>query len=293
MEEYAENGPRGCCCCQCIRTQEVGIAEDLGQFKGLLNPGFHCITYPCSNVVGTLSLRIQQLDVYCETKTKDNVFVQVAVAVQYRVLLESAYEAFYRLSDPKGQIQSYVFDVVRSTIPKMELDESFSSKEDIAQDVKNSLTEVMREYGYEIRNTLVTDIAPDAKVKASMNEINASRRLKEAASHKAEADKIKQVKNAEAEAEARYLSGMGVARQRKAIVAGLQTSVADFSDNVEGTTPKDVMDILLLSQYFDTLSVIGANNLFLEHDPRTVSNLQKAVGASFVTGRNKTANLLE
>ena len=169
----------------------------------MLSPGLSIICWPCSNVVGTLSLRIQQLDVYCETKTKDNVFVQVAVAVQYRVLTESAYEAFYRLSDPRGQIQSYVFDVIRSTIPKMELDESFASKAEIAADVQQSLTQVMRDYGYEIRNTLVTDISPDSKVKASMNEINASRRLKEAAAHKAEADKTKQVKAAEAEAEAR------------------------------------------------------------------------------------------
>lgn len=284
MEEYASTGPRGCCCFQCIRTQEVGIVEDLGQFKRLVSPGCNFVLWPCSGVVGTLSLRVQQLDVYCETKTKDNVFVQIAVAVQYRVLAESAYEAFYRLTDPRGQIQSYVFDVVRSTVPKMELDESFSSKEQIASEVKQSLTEVMRDYGYEIRNSLVTDIAPDAKVKASMNEINASRRLKEAASHKAEADKTKQVKAAEAEAEARYLSGLGVARQRKAIIGGLQSSVAEFSKEVKGTQPKDVMDILLLSQYFDTLSTVGANSLFLEHDPSSVHKLQSAIGKSF-TGK--------
>lgn len=130
-------------------------------------------------------------------------------------------------------------------------------------------------------NTLVTDLSPDSRVKASMNEINASRRLKEAASHKAEADKIKQVKAAEGDAEARYLSGLGVARQRKAIVNGLQSSVAEFSNDVEGATPKDVMDILLLSQYFDTLSSVGANALFLEHDPATVAMMRNSVSASF------------
>ena len=135
---------------------------------------------------------------------------------------------------------------------------------------------------YEIKNTLVTDLSPDNRVKASMNEINASRRLKEAASHKAEADKVKQVKAAEAEAEARYLSGLGVARQRKAIVQGLQESVGAFSDEVEGAKPKDVMDILLLSQYFDTLSVVGANSLILEHDPKTVASLRESVGAGFM-----------
>ena len=198
-----------CCCFVCIRTQEVGVVEDLGQFKGLYDPGLHCLCWPLQSVVARLSLRMQQLDVICETKTKDNVFVQVAVAVQYRVLLGNAYDAYYRLSDPRSQIQSYVFDVVRSTVPKMELDEAFASKADIAEAVLEQLKDVMANYGYEIKNCLVTDLSPDYKVKASMNEINASRRLKEAASHKAEADKVKQVKNAEAEAEARYLSGFG------------------------------------------------------------------------------------
>lgn len=287
MEEFG-GGCSNFCCLICVRQQEVGVVEDLGQFKKLLDPGLHCIACPIVQVAGRLSLRIQQLDVYCETKTKDNVFVQVAVAVQYRVLAEAAYDAFYRLTDPRGQIQSYVFDVVRSTVPKMELDEAFASKDDIAKSVLQSLQNVMKDYGYSIENTLVTDLSPDSKVKASMNEINASRRLKEAASHKAEADKTRQVKAAEAEAEARYLSGLGVARQRKAIVEGLQSSVAEFSTKVEGATPKDVMDILLLSQYFDTLSAVGANQLFLEHDPSTVANLQQSLGNSFLKQDAKT-----
>lgn len=274
-----------CCCLVCVQTQQVGVIEDLGQFKGLLDPGLHCIVWPLQSVVARLSLRIQQLDVLCETKTKDNVFVQVAIAVQYRVLVGSAYDAYYRLSDPRSQIQSYVFDVVRSTVPKMELDEAFASKDEVAKAVLDQLKEVMSQFGYEIKNCLVTDLSPDHRVKASMNEINASRRLKEAASHKAEADKVKQVKAAEAEAEARYLSGLGVARQRKAIVQGLQESVGAFSDEVEGATPKDVMDILLLSQYFDTLSAVGANSLIVEHDPATVAALRSSVGGSFLTGK--------
>jgi len=269
-------------CLQCVRTNEVGIIEDLGQFRTLIDPGFHFICWPFTAVAGRLTLRIQQLDIVCETKTKDNVFVQVAVAVQYRVLVGSAYDAYYRLSDPRGQIQSYVFDVVRSSVPRMELDECFASKADIAAAVMNQLRDVMKDYGYEIINSLVTDLSPDSKVKASMNEINASRRLKEAAAHKAEADKVKLTKAAEAEAEARYLSGLGVARQRKAIVHGLQASVSEFSKEVDGAKPKDVMDILLLSQYFDTLSTIGANSIILEHDPATVANLQKQVGQSFL-----------
>jgi regulator of protease activity HflC (stomatin/prohibitin superfamily) len=276
-----------CCCMVCVRTQEVGVVEDLGQFKTLLDPGLHCVNWPLQGVVARLSLRIQQLDVVCETKTKDNVFIQVAVAVQYRVLVDSAYDAYYRLTDPRNQIQSYVFDVVRSTVPKMELDEAFASKAEVAAAVLDQLKDVMKDYGYEIKNCLVTDLSPDHKVKASMNEINASRRLKEAASHKAEADKVKQVKAAEADAEARYLSGLGVARQRKAIVQGLQESVGAFANDVEGATPKDVMDILLLSQYFDTLSSVGANALILEHDPATVAMLRQSVGGSFLTSTKK------
>jgi len=271
----------GCCCIQCVRTQNIGIAEDLGSYKRLLSPGLHCLLWPITNVAGYLTLRVQQIDVVCETKTKDNVFVQIAVAVQYRVLAENAYDAWYRLSDPTGQIQSYVFDVVRSTVPRMELDAAFTSKKDIAFAVLEQLRDLMREYGYEIMESLVTDIQPDKKVMKSMNEINASKRLKEAAMYKAEAEKIRQVKAAEAEAEARYLSGLGVARQRRAIVQGIQTSVTEFSDNVPGASPKDVMDILLLSQYLDTISVIGANSLLLEHEPNTVAELQKQIGVSF------------
>lgn len=267
-----------CCCFVCVHTQEVGIVEDLGQFKDLLKPGLNCITFPLQQMVATLSLRIQQLDVVCETKTKDNVFVKVGVAVQFRVLIESAYDAYYRLSDPRSQIQSYVFDVVRSTVPRMELDEAFASKAEIAVATLNQLKDVMKDYGYEIMETLVTDLDPDAKVKASMNEINANRRLKEAAAHKAEAKKVQQVKAAEAEAEARYLSGVGVARQRKAIIDGLSSSVSDFEQEVEGATAKDVVDILMLSQYMDTLSTVGANSMILEHDPSTVGKLQSAVG---------------
>merc|ERR1711878_38437 len=155
----------------------------------------------------------------------------------------------------------YVFDVVRSTVPRMELDEAFASKSEIADATLHQLETVMKDYGYEILNTLVTDMSPDSRVKASMNEIMASKRLKEAASHRAEADKVQQVKAAEADAEAKYLSGVGVARQRKAIVAGLQASVSEFSQEVAGATPKDVMDVLLLTQYFDTLSTVGANNM--------------------------------
>lgn len=171
----------------------------------------------------------------------------------------------------------------------MELDEAFASKREIAENTNRQLEAVMKDYGYEILNTLVTDLSPDARVKASMNEINASKRLKEAASHKAEADKVQQVKAAEADAEARYLSGLGVARQRKAIVSGLQSSIAEFSNDVDGVSSKDVMDILVLTQYFDTLGAIGANNLILEHEPASVASLQNQVN---LTLKNRKTGFL-
>mmetsp|Transcript_117454 Transcript_117454/g.339580 ORF Transcript_117454/g.339580 Transcript_117454/m.339580 type:complete len:211 (+) Transcript_117454:98-730(+) len=161
-------GDNDCCCLACVRTQEVGVVEDLGEFKRLLGPGLHFVLWPLESVVGRMSLRIQQLDVMCETKTKDNVFVKVGVAVQYRVIVDSAYDAFYRLTDPRNQVQSYVFDVVRSTVPKMELDEAFQAKEDVAEAVLTQLRDVMADYGYEIKQTLVTDLSPDARVKAGM-----------------------------------------------------------------------------------------------------------------------------
>ena len=197
---------------------------------------------------------------------------------------------FNIILDPRAQIQSYVFDVIRSAIPRMELDETFVNKKDIALAILNQLKDVMKEYGYEIIESLVTDIMPDQKVLNSMNQINASKRLKEAATHKAEADKIRQVKAAEAEAEARYLSGLGVARQRKAVVEGLQLSLSDFNASVPETNTKDVMDILLLTQYFDTLTAIGSNNMILEHEPLAVENLKKQLSSAFLKSSDSNNN---
>jgi hypothetical protein len=177
----------GCCCMQCIRTQEIGITENFGQFQEILAPGFYCLPWPLASIAGRLSLRVQQLDVVCETKTKDNVFVHVQVSVQYKVLVEKAYDAFYRLSDPGVQIRSYAFDVVRSTVPRMTVDEAFVSKSTIADSIMKQLYRVMNDYGYVILAALVTNLTPNDKVKVSMNEIEASKRLKAAIPHRAEA----------------------------------------------------------------------------------------------------------
>jgi regulator of protease activity HflC (stomatin/prohibitin superfamily) len=261
-----------------------------------------------------VSLRVQYLDVSCDTKTKDNVFVKVIVAgksnpllhryfyvcfycffplfplpVQYKVIEDKVPSAFYKLTDARSQIRSYVFDVVRSSLPRMDLDAAFASKDEIANSVKNQLAHQMVEYGYEIIATLVIDLDPNAHVKAAMNEINASQRLREAAAERAEAEKILQVKAAEAEAESKYLSGLGVAKQRKAIVDGLRDTVTGFSHDVNGAGPKDVLDLLLISQYFDMLKDLGqkkaGSTLFLPHGPHAISDIREQLQKSFASSK--------
>ncbi|KAL2534912.1 Hypersensitive-induced response protein 1 [Abeliophyllum distichum] len=228
-------------------------------------------------LAGSLSLRVQQLDVRCETKTKDNVFVTVVASIQYQALSEKAADAFYKLSNTKAQIQAYVFDVIRASVPRLDLDSTFEQKNDIAKAVEHELAKAMSTYGFEIVQTLIVDIEPDVQVKRAMNEINSAARLRVAANERAEADKILLIKRAEGEAESKYLSGLGIARQRQAIVDGLRDSVLAFSENVPGTTSKDVMDMVLVTQYFDTMKEIGASSkssaVFIPHGPGAVKDV--------------------
>jgi len=247
----------GCCCCKCVNTGEIGLIEKFGRFNRVARAGFTFVMWPLEDIAGLQTLRVQQLDVLTESKTKDDVTVHVKVAVQYQVIPDKVYDAFYRLTRPELQIRAYVDDVVRSTMPRMTLDTAFEAKEDVARSVKESLDKVMHEYGYQIMQALVTDLQPDVKVRNAMNEINAAKRQKLAAAEKAEADKILLVKAAEAESEAKYLSGVGVARQRKAIVDGFKDSVLDFTGGVEGTTPKDIINMMMVTQYLDMLKDVG------------------------------------
>lgn len=278
-----------CGCCVCVSTGEVAVVETLGKYSYNLNPGPHWICIPIRNVAGTMSLRVQQLSVPTDTKTKDDVTIGVTVAVQYQVNAESAEkieQAYYRLTDPRQQITSYVDDVVRSTIPKMTLNESFENKDQVAKDVKENLASAMEQFGYTIIEALVVDLDPSSKVKSAMNEINAARRNRQAAAEVAEAQKILAVKSAEGEAEAKYLSGVGVARQRHAIVTGLKDSVLQFAGNVSGTSASDVINMMMTVQYMDMLRDSGANpqghTMFLNHSPGAVSDLQAQVRDGFV-----------
>lgn len=252
-----------------VEQQTIAVVERFGKFKRLAVAGLNFKVPWIDWVAGEESLRIQQLDVEVETKTKDNVFVEAMVSVQYYVLPEKVYDAFYKLDDPNQQIEAFVFDVVRARVPTITLDDVFEKKDDIADAVKTELTDTMDDFGYGIVKALVTDIDPDETVKASMNEINAAQRLRVAANEKGEAEKILRVKAAEAEAEAKALQGAGIARQRKAIVDGLKDSVAAFQGSVAGATPNDVMQLVLMTQYFDTLKEIGAtsNTIMLPHSP--------------------------
>ncbi|KQJ98191.1 hypersensitive-induced response protein 1 [Brachypodium distachyon] len=265
-----------------IDQSTVAIKESFGKFDAILEPGCHCLPW-CfgKQIAGYLSLRVQQLDVRCETKTKDNVFVNVVASVQYRALADKASDAFYRLSNTREQIQSYVFDVIRASVPKMNLDDVFEQKNEIAKAVEDELEKAMSAYGYEIVQTLIVDIEPDEHVKRAMNEINAAARMRLAATEKAEAEKILQIKRAEGDAESKYLAGLGIARQRQAIVDGLRDSVLAFSENVPGTSSKDVMDMVLVTQYFDTMKDIGATSktsaVFIPHGPGAVKDIASQI----------------
>ncbi|EMS61337.1 Hypersensitive-induced response protein 1 [Triticum urartu] len=291
------------CCCVQVDQSTVAIREQFGKFDSVLEPGCHCLPWIFGKrVVGHLTLRLQQLDVRCETKTKDNVFVTVVASIQYRPLAGKESDAYYKLTNTRSQIQAYVFDVIRASVPKLNLDDAFVQKNDIAKAVEDELEKAMSAYGFEIVQTLIVDIEPDAHVKQAMNEINAAARMRVAANEKAEAEKIVQIKRAEGEAEAKYLSGLeakslsglGIARQRQAIVDGLRDSVLGFSVNVPGTTAKDVMDMVLITQYFDTMKEIGASSkssaVFIPHGPGAVRDIATQIRDGLLQGQSASDN---
>ncbi|XP_041002358.1 hypersensitive-induced response protein 1-like [Juglans microcarpa x Juglans regia] len=277
--------------CLQVDQSNVVVREHFGKFDDVLEPGCHCLPWCLGyRVAGGLSLRVQQLDVRCETKTKVCYVNSSSVAsVQYHAIAEKAADAFYRLSNTRAQIQSYVFDVIRASVPKLNLDAVFEQKNDIAKAVEEELEKAMSTYGFEIVQTLIVDIEPDVQVKRAMNEINAAARMRLAANEKAEAEKILQIKKAEGEAESKYLSGLGIARQRQAIVDGLRDSVLAFSENVPGTTPKDVMDMVLVTQYFDTMKEIGASSksssVFIPHGPGAVRDVAAQIREGLLQAR--------
>ena len=273
-----------------VSTSQVAVITRFGKFLRVAEAGLNWKTPYIDKVAGLISLRVNQISLTMETKTKDNVFVTIPISVQNRVRPERVYDAFYKLSDPVAQIKSYVEQVILGHVPSMTLDEVFASQSSIAAAVKQELDADMAAFGYEIVNVLVTDIIPDAKVKSAMNDINAAQREQVAATARGEADKILVVKKAEAEAESKALQGQGIANQRKAIVEGLQTSIEQFQRAVDGATPRDVMQLVLVTQYFDTLKAIGetdkTNTLFLAHSPGAVKEVSDQILESMLLAQN-------
>jgi len=270
-----------------VEQQTNAIVEMFGKFSRVAKPGLNMKIPFIEKIRGRVNLRVKQLDVKVETKTKDNVFVNIIVAVQYYVLEEKVYEAFYKLDNAEGQITSFIFDVVRAQVPAMNLDDVFEKKDEVAIAVKRELSEMMDDFGYGIIKALVTDVDPDNKVKEAMNEINAAQRMRVAATEKGEAEKILRVKSAEAEAQSKALQGKGIADQRKAIVEGLRDSVGEFQKSIPGTSANDVMNLVLVTQYFDTLKDIGAsastNTILIPHSPSGMSDFSDQFRNAFIT----------
>merc|ERR1719487_2405704 len=265
-------------CCLMLSPDTVAAVEMLGNFQSVVGPGGCYIfpnCFPGCYTYRQVSLRVQQYELRCITKTKDNVFVTVNVAVQVQIMQDKARDAIYKLQNASAQIDSFVTDVVRGQVPRMKLDDVFESKDEIALTVRDRLTKDMADYGYTIVKALVTDLAPDASVVRAMNEIDASRRLRMAAEEKAEAEKIVMVKAAEAAAESKYLQGVGIARQRQAILDGLQQAC--------GNDPARAGEMLMLVQYFDTLREMSTSSTSTIFMPHSVSNMAQ-VGDEIRTG---------
>ncbi len=266
-----------------VKQQSAAVVERFGKFTGIRQSGLQLKIPVIDRIAGRMNLRIQQLDVIIETKTKDNVFVKLKVSVQFKVIQERVYEAFYKLEYPHDQITSYVFDVVRAEVPKLKLDDVFERKDDVAIAVKRELNDAMSTYGYDIINTLITDIDPDIQVKNAMNRINAADREKTAAEYEAEAQRIRIVAKAKAEAESKRLQGQGIADQRREIARGLVESV-DVLNKV-GINSQEASALIVVTQHYDTLQAIGAdtnsNLILLPNSPQAGSDMLNNMVASF------------
>ena len=266
-----------------VKQQTAAVIETFGRFSNIRQSGFQLKVPVVQRIAGRMSLKIQQLDVIIETKTLDDIFVKLKVSVQFKVIKDKVYEAFYKLDYPHDQITSYVFDVVRAEVPKMKLDDVFVKKDDIAIAVKSELNDAMMEYGYDIIKTLVTDIDPDAQVKAAMNRINAADREKTAAQYEGDAARILIVEKAKAEAESKRLQGQGIADQRREIARGLEESVEVL--NKVGINSQEASALIVVTQHYDTLQSIGqetnSNLILLPNSPQAGSQMLNDMVASF------------
>ena len=274
-----------------VRQQSVAIVERFGRYQKIATSGIHMrLPFGIDKIAARIQLRLLQSEIVVETKTKDNVFVMMNVATQYRVNEQNVTDAYYKLMRPEAQIKSYIEDALRSSVPKLTLDELFEKKDEIALEVQHQVAEEMTTYGYIIVKTSITKVEPDAEVKQSMNEINAAQRKRVAAQELAEADKIKIVTAAEAEAEKDRLHGVGIAQQRKAIVDGLAESIAELKEANVGMSEEQIMSILLTNQYLDTLNTFAAKGnqtLFLPNNPNGVDDIHTQILSSLKVDNKK------
>lgn len=266
-----------------VKQQTAVVIERFGKFQSVRGAGFQLKIPVVDRIAGRMSLKVQQLDVVVETKTKDDVFVKLKVSVQYVVIANKVFDAFYKLDNPYAQITSYVFDVVRAEVPKLRLDDVFEKKDDIAIAVKGELQEAMNDYGYDIIKTLVTDIDPDEQVKHAMNRINASEREKVAAQYEGDAQRILIVEKAKAEAESKRLQGQGIADQRREIAKGLEESVNVL--NKVGINSQEASALIVVTQHYDTLQAVGTMNnsnlILLPNSPHAAGDMLNNMIASF------------
>jgi regulator of protease activity HflC (stomatin/prohibitin superfamily) len=271
-----------------VKQQTAVVLERFGKFLGIRNAGLQFKIPLVDRVAARLSLRIQQLDVIVETKTNDDVFVHLKISIQFQILAEKVYDAFYKLQNPHEQLTSYIFDLVRAEVPKMILDDVFEKKDDIAHAIQRDLKEAMLRYGYDIVKALVTDIDPDASVKEAMNRINAAEREKIAAQHEGDAQRILIVERAKAEAQSKRLQGQGIADQRREIARGLEESVDTL--NKAGINPQEASALIVITQHYDTLQSIGSetnsNLILLPNNPNAASNMLNDMTASLLAANN-------
>lgn len=271
-----------------VKQQTAVVLERFGKFLHIRNSGLQFKIPLVDRVAARLSLRIQQLDVIVETKTNDDVFVHLKISIQYQIVKEQVYDAFYKLQNPHEQLTSYIFDLVRAEVPKMILDDVFEKKDDIAHAIQRDLKDAMLKYGYDIVKALVTDIDPDASVKEAMNRINAAEREKIAAQHEGDAQRILIVERAKAEAQSKRLQGKGIADQRREIARGLEESVDTL--NNAGINPQEASALIVITQHYDTLQSIGSdtksNLILLPNNPNAASNMLNDMTASLLAANN-------
>lgn len=278
-----------------VEQQTNAVVERFGKFCSIKTPGLNILIPFVDRIAKRISLRIKQLDVLVETKTLDNVFVKLRISVQFQVTQKSVYDAYYKLDDPERQINSYIFDVVRAEVPKMDLDDVFVKKDEVAIAIRNELLDAMRGYGYDIVKALVTDIDPDTDVKMAMNRINAAERNKKAAEYEAEAEKIKMVKKAEAESQSKKLQGQGIADQRREIAKGLEDSIKLLGE--VGVAAEEASALIIVTQHYDSLQAIGGNSrsnlILMPSTPDAATQMLTNMTASFAAAAKSAEKMTE